>query len=690
MRSFLETLGTAAPACFAVAGFLATGLLIGRLVLGSRLHRPAPETWVLSVTLGIDLLVILAMPLLWLDWLSNAAVQAGFALGLASAAAVLLWHLRSWMATKRSSSSASLPLPWHLLPFAVLAFILLKNAFLYPHAQDDLTYQLAVPLRWMTTGSLTLFLDNPFSGFPGANLVGNLLLLKAGGILAPPLFNHVLGIVLSVATYFLLREDLAPWPASIFTLSFALSLCFLGATTSAYAEPWILLQVTALLFLWRRLTRPNSAIADSHALAAAGPESGRVDWLLVGVFAGFAAAVKLTGFIVPVAACLVATGAFGKTSKSVRPPEDSPRERRRRFLLLLTPVLLITLLFYSRPFLATGNPVYPYFASLFTDRVSSQAMSEYHHAAGKLHFGPDLDSPWEAAMLFVETPILLSVAAALDLAQGPAAVYDGFFGLQALVLLGLVAAWLVAAYRRGNRGQDAHPQRTASRLRLYGGLGVVFYVFWFFTSQQARFLLPGYLCLVLAVGSAFNTVCGKRAAVVLGALLVLTLVSLPLPYLGHFVAGWQAVADSRLTPLNLLHSRIGDEYLQACQGILQNTPADAKVLLLYEQRGLYVPRDYVIGTPYFQEKLFTPPENIAGDAAFLEALRAEKITHALVAFVTKDPDRMQEYMQKAEPFLARLYSKGGLIERGVLKTVWTWPPNRAVEYGLYQVVYEKS
>jgi hypothetical protein len=174
---------------------------------------------------------------------------------------------------------------------------------------------------------------------------------------------------------------------------------------------------------------------------------------------------------------------------------------------------------------------------------------------------------------------------------------------------------------------------------------------------------------------------------VLAVVLALTVVNFAPQYIMNFVSSWLPVFDKTITPLTVVQSHIGDHYLQACQAILNKTRSNAKVLLLYEQRGLYIPRDYVVATPYFQEKLFTPLEKSQAGDDFLATLRAEQITHVLVAYDISDPDRMEKYMREAMVFLAPIYAKGGFIERGKLTTVWSWP-ERDPEYGLDYALYE--
>ena len=73
----------------------------------------------------------------------------------------------------------------------------------------------------------------------------------------------------------------------------------------------------------------------------------------------------------------------------------------------------------------------------------------------------------------------------------------------------------------------------------------------------------------------------------------------------------------------------------------RETPANSRVLLLFERRGLFVPREYRIGTPYFQEQFFTPvPER---PDAVLDALWREKIDYILVGATEQNPEHLEVY-----------------------------------------------
>ena len=48
-------------------------------------------------------------------------------------------------------------------------------------------------------------------------------------------------------------------------------------------------------------------------------------------------------------------------------------------------------------------------------------------------------------------------------------------------------------------------------------------------------------------------------------------------------------------------------FIETMAALDSKTAPGSKVMFLYERRGLYCPRPYVIGTPYWQAEFNTPP-----------------------------------------------------------------------------------
>ena len=88
-------------------------------------------------------------------------------------------------------------------------------------------------------------------------------------------------------------------------------------------------------------------------------------------------------------------------------------------------------------------------------------------------------------------------------------------------------------------------------------------------------------------------------------------------------------------------------YIETMNALADKTPSDSKVMLLFERRGLYCPRPYVIGTPYFQARYNTPPPS--NSESLYNLLRANGINYVVLGGTNKNPDELDgEYLEKKE------------------------------------------
>ncbi len=178
------------------------------------------------------------------------------------------------------------------------------------------------------------------------------------------------------------------------------------------------------------------------------------------MLAGGTVSIKLTALpvlAVPVVWLLVGRRGLGAPASA------------RFFGAYLAAAGCVALPFYLRPWLLTGDPVYPYYAQWFSADPARAEMSQYHHALGS-SFGIH---GWIG---LVFGPIFLAFDRQL---------YDGDFGWQSPILLGLA---IFAVFRCGKRHQLLASLISA----------VVLFAFWFLTAQQARFLIPAAVLVAVA------------------------------------------------------------------------------------------------------------------------------------------------------------------------------------------------
>ncbi|MCA8940978.1 MAG: hypothetical protein KDB80_00335 [Planctomycetes bacterium] len=535
-------------------------------------------------------------------------------IGLVGLAAVGAYRERS---TLRRSLRAAWP---NEAAFVVVLLVL--GAFFYgstgifPGGWDSLTYQVAIPYRWIELGRPDVLLDLPYSGFPSLLQLILWPLVTVGGVTVPRTLQWAFYVFVFAALYALLRARTSRFPSVAMVLAFALSPVCLVMVKDVYAEPLILVDIVgALAVLVSRRDGSKPSL---------GP------FVVVGALAGAACAVKLAG---------VGTAAvvFGLALGSL--PRRSLVGAASALVVAATAAALP---FYLRPWLQTGNPLYPFFARWFTSEPATLAMSQMHHDMGG-HYGlPGVSG-------FFGAPFV----AAFDGSR-----FDGIFvGWQVALLLLACSVTIVVQIR-------------ARALTLAGrcAIGALFlYVFWFATAQQTRFMLPMFV--VASIGASGLVAAAARWRPRLGAVSAVLFLLVTAEGVSredsalHYVAAWQG--GWRRDPVGALTAVAGNGYVKAIRAVLHETPEDANLLLLFERRGLYVPRHHEIGTPYFQARRFTPPTDSAEDVH--RALLEGGFDHVLFSPSTRNPDVRPKWLERQQPILRALEA---MLENGQIELLW--------------------
>jgi hypothetical protein len=134
----------------------------------------------------------------------------------------------------------------------------------------------------------------------------------------------------------------------------------------------------------------------------------------------------------------------------------------------------------------------------------------------------------------------------------------------------------------------------------------------------------------------------------LSLLAVSAVLCLPWPGGGYYLGSWLTVFG-RASRTYFVDVNTDLDYLPLIDELRDRTPAAARVMLLFEHRGFYLPRDHVIGTPFFQEAGFTPPERFEDVASIMEILARERVTHLVVARQVRGPDAAEQWLLRLEP-----------------------------------------
>ncbi len=620
MEGWIDSFGSASGGVAAVAAFLPLAWLLGSHLFGDIRHRPFAA--LLAVIAGSDLLCLLfsAAALLHFGLFKALAMCAYFA-GLATAILILVRLVRA-SASGGSGIAKSAARRWPVFALALFALAFFGRACCPPAGWDELTYQLAVPRRWLQDCALKVYADNPYSGFPSASGVLFCALMHMGGVMGGRIFVWALWLLSLVSLYFIVRPGLRRTASFSLCAAFASSTAVLMAANFAYGEMFILVQLCGIIMLLK--VSRCFACKDMVRHAA-----------LAGIFAGAAAAVKLTGIFVGVSfACAMFFCLF--------------RARRGRsasaVLFFSSAAILFALPFYLRPWLETGNPFHPYFADVFGASPAAVEVSDYHYAVGDEKYG--VKSP----AYFLIAPLLLCF---------DQRVYDTGFDWQFLPVLATALACLAVSLRKGRAA------KFASAMLVFAAAA---YALWFVSSQQARFLIPAVFAVFAAAG-AFSAALPRRMQACFSCLLLaLSAASLcsNKSIFKDTAISWRT-ALGRLGAADYVYSSTGEGYLQALDMIRLKTPEGAKVMMIFENRGLYMPRSYVIGTPFFQGAIFTPPENFSEPGRAYEAIAGSGATHVLLGLSDSDPDRLPEYLDRSRELCAAIAS---LRDLGRLATLW--------------------
>ncbi len=504
------------------------------------------------------------------------------------------------------------------MPFAILIVLipllfLSIGAFQYPASWDECVYQLAVPQRWLADGHILLYRDLPYSGFPILPQFLYVPMMRFGGLAVVKFLLYGWAACffasLTLLTYGGIRRNLIG--ACVFAGSFLIAPLTVHVLISGYAEPLMGSLLAAGLLLADAALKAPEKRSDSPGFAAA-----------CGILAGAMAAVKLTGGFAGAALLLYIL--LRKRSGHVR------------FTLFFALAgALFALLFYQRPWIATGNPCYPYLADIFG---SPEAMtSEYHHLLGTDKF----------AQCSIVTVILLLPGLTFPALSR---MFDGVYGLQTLLWAFLV---LTALWRR--------PKRIYPAL-----LPLLFLVgTWLLSSPQARFLIPALAFLALIMRDTFPLIRGRAGRVVLWTAVAFSVFSFPPAVISSYGANLRATASGGDGRRDVLYGRTGDSMLPAVDILRDRLAKGGKCLLILEERTLYFPRGCEIGTPFFQDKYF-PGGRIPDADGLLKLLDDGGFTCLYIRPPKQNPDYLPQAAELWTNDMAA--SLDALVKRGALRS----------------------
>lgn len=476
--------------------------------------------------------------------------------------------------------------PWLCAAVALPMLAALWACLVPPHQYDSLVYHLALPQEYLRAGRLTAPEGTVFAHFPQNGEMLFLLALRLGSdVLAQMLVWLASALTLGWLVTFGRRVTAAaPWAALLVATHSAVLL--MSSTT--YVEPLVMLFVTAAVL--------------SFEASDEGRETGPL--VLSALFCGLALGTK---YYAGLAAVLLAARLVW-------------RDRLKAAVLFCAVAGALFAPWLVKNALFVGNPVFPFLYKVFpatklgwtADLATGyfQVLTEYGHGRGVLR---DL----------LDLPVLLF--------RNPLRFGGGMDVLGDLgwdLTLWLWAWGLGAAWRRGER-------------RAFALFTVLYFAGWFMTGVVLRFLtaLAPAMALVAAAGVAsWREKAGAPARVLgAGAAGVMILAHLFLVLFVHQAFGSPAVLLAQEERSDFLSRRL--EYYP-CAAAAGSLPADAKVLVVGEQRGYYLPRAHRSSTVHAPNLYVARANDAASPDALAAALRADGFTHLL--FVPREARRLGE------------------------------------------------
>ncbi|MHB9036869.1 MAG: ArnT family glycosyltransferase [Armatimonadota bacterium] len=449
---------------------------------------------------------------------------------------------------------------------------------------DSLAYHLSVPKLWLEHGGIHRINFISHSNFP--MLVE--MLYMPGLILHQPvaakLINFWMGVMLVASVVMLVKRHLNAKAAPLAAIALAGMPIVLWLATTAYIDlATALYTVLAIHLLLNYLDDPERPYLIGSAMAA-----------------GFAASTKMTGLVVIplILAWLIIDRMTLRRSNSPS-PQPSPTFGGEGAVFLVI-ALLVCAPWCIKSIIYTGNPVYPFFYSIFGGRDWTAELAR-HYATQQSLFGMEHD-----LTAFLMLPFNLTFNS--DRFYDTAGLYVGPIFLVALPIL------FLAKYRS----------------RKLVGLGFFFLgllLTWFALTHQSRYLVPGFAVLAALVAAlAYDDARFRVSRIALWVVFVGTAI------FGIWTL-YPAIANA--APV-VFGQETRDEYLTrtldvfpADKWINDNLPKSAKIALFGDTRGFYLDRAYVWADPGHNAEFtrkFGSPEELA------RYLKGRKVTHAIVNF----------------------------------------------------------
>lgn len=400
----------------------------------------------------------------------NAATAIAITVVGIAFAAFGLTRVREAKAESRVPESASAIDKVLLVLIAIPILLAFITALAPPTAKDTLLYHFAVPKAFVAQGS-SAFIDGNIASFLSlgmemhnvwAMLLGGVFSVRAGEVAAGAAMFMFLPL-LAMAIFGWARElGIERRWALIAVLIVATVPTVFYVASSAYVDVGLALYVTLAIYaLCRWWNQPSFGWAAMMA-----------------IFLGAALSVKLTTVFVIAAFALVIL-------LKLRAVKERKQNLKPLIIGGFTALVIagaIASPWFLRTWNATGSPVFPFYMSIWPGKADGWDVerSNLFQAMNSQYGGIE-----KSAADYVLLPWNLSVNAQPDIAEN----FDGVLGVAFLIGIPI---FLFALWK----------YELPFEIKISTGIAAIVFLFWMFSSQQLRYLLP--ILPVLAIAMAFS------------------------------------------------------------------------------------------------------------------------------------------------------------------------------------------
>lgn len=490
---------------------------------------------------------------------------------------------------------------WAVLTLIVSGQVLaLFAALAPPTAKDTLLYHLALPKAWIAAGRTVEVTYNIAGYYPlgvemhavWAMLLGVPLDLRASEAAAGATL-FLFAPILTLVVYGWARERGATrgWAATA-----ALMLAWIPTVYDVAASEYVDLAMAAYTAMAvRAFGRWWVTFNTRHLL-----------WIGAGVAGALSIKLSAAFLILPLALLgLLRALGIGAPQSDVRP---APAMGAASIMGALAAGCALAAPWYVRNWIRTGSPLFPFYLHLWPAQAAGWDLERSQLYDTWFSLYGNTVTPMD----YVLAPLRLAITSQLD----QPAYFDGVLGIA------LVAAFPLLAWALWNRRLDVE-------LRLALLLSGCLFVFWLFSSQQLRYLLPAAPALAVSTVVAGSALDERPARAMRWVALAGAALGLPV------ILAWFLTLD----PVRVvLGGESRDDYLRRrldyypyYEYVNRELPADAKVWLIDMRRDTYH-----LNRPYFSDFIFedyTLTRYVRGASKvedIRQRVRADGITHLLV------------------------------------------------------------